>query len=154
MKTQNGKVYLDGLVVRDATKPADIVVSKRDVARSVPGDSTRCAIAMACERYDSVIESRVYRSVALLRVKNTFYRYRITPRLFREIRALDLGGAFQPGTYRLGTIQPSNRLGMRNRYNKDHKKLNRITGRRLSQRRHYEYVGIRGRAPYLLKNSD
>jgi hypothetical protein len=96
----------------------EIVNAKTKIEIDVPTQLTKstrrknayhCVFAEACARMPQVDEAIIHLSTAYLRFKGekVFRRYRVQTRLRDQIVAFDKFGAFDPGVYTLGVIQPS-----------------------------------------------
>lgn len=106
MKIGGGKV-VDGL------KPIEIRITKDDVRAGALKSASACAAARALCR-EGFTEARVHAGRTYVKQKDgTWLRYQTTPALRSEIVAFDRGGKFEPGTYRLTPIQPSQSIGAR-----------------------------------------
>jgi hypothetical protein len=96
----------------------DIINAKTPLFIDVPEQLTKstrrknayhCVFAEACARVPQVQEAIVHLSTAYIKMKGEKYfrRYRVSTRLRDQIVMFDRFGAFDPGLYSLGVIQPS-----------------------------------------------
>lgn len=101
---------LDGKPVNNATKPLLISITSKDARAGLKKDPMSCAAAVACTReIPNCTEARVHVSVAYLKIKGKWFRYRTPQALRTEIVGFDRGAKFSPGDYYLAPIQPSHR---------------------------------------------
>lgn len=96
--------------VVDAKKGITVRVSSADCKAGSPKDPSACAMAHAlCRTYDGALISLW--SAYLIKGKRAT-RYRVPPYVARELIVFDRNKRFEPGTYSLMPIQPSQRLGV------------------------------------------
>lgn len=102
---------INGLPVVDATKPLNLVITKRDVSLGATKDPGACAAARSLCRLPEIDEARVHLGRTYIKSGKKWIRYE-TPKAVRtEIVAFDRGGSFEPGEYIFGAIRPSHRNG-------------------------------------------
>lgn len=101
---------IDGIPVLDAKRPLDLHITSRDCNGGDPKRPETCAAAKAIRREHQVIDCKVHLSRVYVRQnKGNWTRYQTPPALQREIVTFDRGGVFEPGTYTLIPIVPSER---------------------------------------------
>lgn len=115
------KFFPNVKTVLDATRNANIEVTKKDTKSKGVKKHTECAMALACKRkfkLDGVIISK---GISYLIKGNKARRFKTTESVSREITSFDRGAGFRPGIYELSKITPGISLGPRNRpqYNKN-----------------------------------
>lgn len=126
---------INGLPVRDAHRAAVFVISKSDVSRAKSKAPDACAAALACQREFHTKEVYVFVSRVYVRMGDHWLRFKTPTSLAREIVALDRGGAFYPGEYKLSSTTESMALGVKHSkkrkprtYTPQHKTENIRTG--------------------------
>lgn len=101
----------------DAEESVLLTISRKDARHAIPRDPMHCAAALACKRQLHASDAVIMRSTLYVNVgtkkKPVWVRYQTPPSLSREIVALDRGGTFEPGTYKLTPFPPKGRLGAR-----------------------------------------
>lgn len=101
--------------LRDATRKVELEILPVDIKGAKPKDPTACAAARALKRQLGVKEVAVMRRTTYINhgepTKPNWTRYQTPESLTREIVAIDRGGRFEGGTYRLRPFSPSARLG-------------------------------------------
>lgn len=107
MRAKRRHMKINGLPVKDGKSSIDLVVTTGDVKRSTAKDPTNCVAARACRRALGASEARVHVGRTYIRFNGHWERYHTSPALRAEIVSFDRGGKFEPGTYRLIKIQPS-----------------------------------------------
>jgi hypothetical protein len=103
------RFYPEVKTVRDATKPLNIEVTKRDINSSAVKNHKDCALAVACKRAEAVDGAIVAVRAAYIIKGDAATRYHIPESVAREIIAFDRSGEFAPGQYRL--LKPIHKLG-------------------------------------------
>ncbi len=103
---------INGLKVVDPKGKITLHITASDVAKGNTKDPAACAAARCIMReVPECVEARVHLGRTYIKTKDKWLRY-TTPRSLRsEIIAFDRGGKFEPGTYSLSPMTPSNRLG-------------------------------------------
>jgi|SRR6516162_6138912 len=92
----------------NATESLVVEVVARDIRGARPRDPKRCAFARACRReHPTLVEAEFWKTVALLSYPDVIVRYQLPPSMQKEVVALDRGGTFAAGTYRLAPMSPS-----------------------------------------------
>jgi hypothetical protein len=97
--------------VDDADEVLMIDVTESDDKKAAKMDHTGCAMAVAMKRemhLDGVIMAV---TTAYIVKGDRAIRYRVPPRVSREIVSFDRGGHFAPGPYKLDPPDPWHRLG-------------------------------------------
>lgn len=107
MERRTRQMTIDGLPVYDATKSVSVEITGPDIRKGKPLRPDACAAAIACMRQFHVKEALIHRGRAYLKQKDHWLRYLVPGALRSEIIAVDRGGTFEPGEYRLLKIQPS-----------------------------------------------
>lgn len=102
---------IDGLEVKDATKPIIISVKKQDVAKSKAKDPSMCAAAIACRRELGVKDVRIHLSKAYIRENNHWVRYEVPKSLRTEVITFDRAKSFTPDDYELKPCCRTDKLG-------------------------------------------
>lgn len=100
---------MDRTDIVNAKRPLDIEVPEQLTNSTRRKNAYHCVFAEACNRLPQVAEAIVHLSTAYIRFKGDkhFTRYRVQMRLRDQIVMFDRFGAFDPGQYRLGVLQPS-----------------------------------------------
>lgn len=100
---------IDGLPVRNLTKPIILHIEEQDCRRGTKKAPAACAAAIAAVRtIDNVTEARVHIGRIFLKVGNKYWlRGKTTGALRTEIVSFDRGGNFEPGTYKIKPLSPS-----------------------------------------------
>jgi hypothetical protein len=114
--------------VVDASTDVTVEVTRADQQRSNMKDPMGCAMARSCKRtfhLDGVIISL---AKAYLIKGDLATRYNVPTSLAREVVSFDRNKTFEPGTYNLCHIAPSERLGRS--YPSPHKAKGKPTGTR------------------------
>ncbi len=105
------KLFPKVKTVTDSQKSIKIEVTKKDCSSRAVKDHKECALAQACKHIaDGAIICVKY---AYLINGNKAVRYSVPESVSREIAVFDRDGPFEPGTYHLAPVPPSNRLGTR-----------------------------------------
>lgn len=101
---------IEGLPVRDLTKPLKLVISEDDCRRGNRKDQSSCAAALAACKLPKVTEARIHIGRIFLNVANKYWLRGKTPGALRtEIVSFDRGGKFEPGEYTIRPLAPSDR---------------------------------------------
>lgn len=104
-----------GSNVQDAEDALTLNIGPGDIKGAISLDPHNCAAAKAAKRQLKVVDVCVMRSKTYInygsRKDPNWVRYSTPASLSREIIAIDRGGRFEPGTYRLPPVCPSARLG-------------------------------------------
>lgn len=98
--------------VLDGPYSVEIEVSEADVGNSRRKDPGHCAIAVAAKRagkFDAVLASRS-RFYGI--TNGVAFRYKMPNSAVRELTSFDRGASFSPGTYSMGPLPQSSRLGV------------------------------------------
>lgn len=99
---------IEGLPVRDLTKPLKLVISEEDCRRGNRKDGSSCAAALAACKLPKVTEARIHIGRIFLNVANKYWLRGKTPGALRtEIVSFDRGGKFEPGEYTIRPLSPS-----------------------------------------------
>lgn len=100
-------------LLKDATKPITLHITKADIRGSRKMDPDRCAAAVALKRELKCVEARVFLSKTYIRQDKDgpWERFATPESLSREITSFDRTSFFAPGEYRLVPVSPSVRLG-------------------------------------------
>lgn len=108
-KTQAAKMKIDGLPVKNLTRPITLEISEQDCKRGNQREPGSCAAALALIReYPNCTEARVHLGRVFLKIGNRHWlRGKTTGALRTEIAAFDKGGTFDPGTYKINPLPPS-----------------------------------------------
>lgn len=103
---------INGIEVKDLTKPIHLTISDTDCRLGQTKDSGGCAAARALIRQvPNCTKARVHLAVTYLQVGSKWLRCQ-TPRSLRsEIVAFDRGGKFEPGEFELRPASPAKVLG-------------------------------------------
>ena len=111
-------MMIEGLPVRDLTKPLKLVISDDDCKRGSTKNPSSCAAALAACRLPKVTEARVHIGRVFLNISNKYWLRGKTPGALRtEIVSFDRGAKFEPGEYTIRPIAPSER---KDRHKKSH----------------------------------
>lgn len=98
---------LDGIPIIDATKSIKLAITAADIKAARSKAPDLCAAALACKRQFRATEARVYLSRTYVRTNGKWVRYFTPHSLKQEIIALDRGGTFEPGEFKLYRPHPS-----------------------------------------------
>lgn len=103
--------------VSDSTTPIVLTVTAKDRRRAITQDPSACAMARACEREQHADGAWIGLSVSYLLSGTHLTRYRTPQSVAREIVTFDRHHDFDPGTYSLASMPPSqsHRLGAHTR---------------------------------------
>lgn len=111
--------------VVDSKKSVTVTVEQADCAVGQKGEPTECALAKAAQREfaaDGIIIGMAYSYI----IKgDVAHRFATSNAVGREITSFDRHADFAPGTYVLGKVSPTSRLGAsaeRNRERREEKK--------------------------------
>lgn len=101
----SGRVtQIDGKPIIDATKPVELEIGPRDIAKADRKEPLDCAVARAGRRCLGAKEVRVHLSRIYIRFGDGSWQRFVTPKSMRtDIIAFDRGGSFPPGTF---TLEP------------------------------------------------
>lgn len=129
----------------DAKKPVVIHITATDVRLGSLKQATACAAAKAICRQLTCDAARVHISRTYIKKEGKWVRYQTPVSLRNEIIAFDRGGVFEPGDYVLSPVQPSCKIGSRDRkeYMKEYNE--RPLRNRKSGRKPHVVKGIRSR---------
>lgn len=111
--------------VVDSNKSVVVTVEQEDCAAGAKGQPTECALAKAAQREfaaDGIVIGMAYSYIIKGEVA---HRFATSQAVGREITSFDRHADFAPGTYVLGKVSPSSRLGAsaeRNRERREEKK--------------------------------
>lgn len=97
--------------VVDATESIAVEVPAYERKTGTSKDPFDCAMARSCKRKYGLDGCIISLSVAYLVKGTTATRYVVPPSLSKEIVAFDRSKKFEPGTYQLSAVTPSNRFG-------------------------------------------
>lgn len=139
---------IDGLPVRDLTKPLRLVISEEDCRRGNSKTPSSCAAALAACRLPKITEARIHIGRVFLNVANKYWLRGKTPGALRtEIVSFDRGGKFEPGEYIVRPLCPSETA---NKHAKDYKPVKRGGPKRrmkilksIRGNAHNEYGGVK-----------
>lgn len=98
--------------VVDSKKSVEVVVEQADCTQGVKGEPTECALARAAKREFAADGMVIGMSYSYIIKGTVAYRFVTSNAVGREITSFDRHQDFAPGTYILGKVSPSNRLGM------------------------------------------
>lgn len=121
---------IDGKPIINATKPVELEIIDKDIAKADRKEPLDCVVARACRRDLKAKEVRVHLSRIYIRFNDGSWQRFMTPTSMRsDIIAFDRGGTFPPGTYVLKP-PPANRptgkrMGSKPKYNHASKNPNR-----------------------------
>jgi hypothetical protein len=104
---------IDGLPVKDATRPVYIHILPRDVKDGGIKDPGSCAAARACIRDLKVVAAKVHIGRIYIKRAKHWDRYTTPQALRTEIVSFDRGGGFEAGDYKLSPVAPSMELGVK-----------------------------------------
>ena len=105
---QNG--YSDVSAVRDANADLEFPISEKDARLGIPLDHTKCPAARSLKGKKTVIDGKeetivgaiiAKRSAYVILENDTAIRFRVPESLTREEIAVDRGGKFLAGTFKL-----------------------------------------------------
>lgn len=114
---------IDGLPVRNLTKPLRLVISEEDCRRGNSKTPSSCAAALAACRLPKITEARIHIGRIFLNVANKYWLRGKTPAALRtEIVSFDRGGKFEPGEYNIRPLSPSETT---DNHSKGHKPVKR-----------------------------
>jgi hypothetical protein len=114
---QNG--FSNVTTVRDATAHLTFPVSEKDARLGVPKDHTKCPAARSLTGKETIIDGKKQKVVGAIIAKrsayvilenNTAVRYRVPEALAREEIAVDRGGKFHAGDFKLTAPGKGERL--------------------------------------------
>ena len=101
---------IGGLKVIDPRGKLELHILPKDVAKGKPKSPSGCAAAVACLReIPYCTDARVHIGRTYVKVKNVWHRYKTPRQLRTEIISFDRGAMFQPGTFVLEPLSPSQR---------------------------------------------
>lgn len=92
---------IKSIPVANATKPINLIITKKDVRLAKDKDPAHCVAARACVRQMGCAEARIHLARTYIRVANRWLRFKTSKALRSEIIAFDRGGKFEPGEYQL-----------------------------------------------------
>ena len=109
---------IDGLPVKNLTKKIKLVITKADCIKGKSKAPNACAAAVACTRQlPGCIEARVHVGRVYIKVregrKEFWLRGKTPGGLRTEIATFDRGGRFEPGTYDINPLCPTDRANGR-----------------------------------------
>lgn len=106
------RYYPDVTSVVDAKKAIKVEVTRADANSRAVKNHKECAMAVACKRQgaDGAI---ICVKVAYLIKGTKAIRYSTPESVGREIISFDRNAGFEPGTYSLAAVPPSNEIGVR-----------------------------------------
>ena len=130
-------VTIEKIKIKDATKPLQLSITKRDITGSDRRSPETCAAAACLLRMDGVQEARVHKTRTYIRKGGTWFRYMTPISLQMELVAFDRGGRFEPGEHFLLPVPEKKRpTGKRQGSGRDKR-----TGR--SQRTYHTVSAVR-----------
>ncbi len=100
---------INGKKVMNAFQKIVLVIKPNDIKNGDSKNPSECAAAQACMRQLHATQARVHIGRTYVEVNDKWLRFRTSDALRSEIIAFDRGGTFEPGTYELLTIPPSDR---------------------------------------------
>lgn len=102
-----------GLRQYDARSPMHIRVLPQDIAQAKMKKASLCALARACKRIDTHIESaHFYKTVAWIEYADKkIVRYLLPVSVQKEIVSFDRSGSMAPGLYQLSPPYRSAKMG-------------------------------------------
>lgn len=96
---------INGKRVVDASKPATVVITPRDIAKGDNKNPSGCAAAMAAKHsIEGCLSARVHIGRVYIEQDKKWVRYNTPDSLKQEIIAFDRGGSFAPGEYVLRPV--------------------------------------------------
>jgi hypothetical protein len=115
---------IDGIEVIDAIADETIEVTAEDIAKAVPRDPSRCALAVAWKRGQTNLEHvLVYKSRAF-KLEQYFgnlrwFRLGVSQAIKVQEAIIDNGGQMSPGIYTFKRLRKSQRTGQQQGGDKD-----------------------------------
>lgn len=108
-KVKSANMKIDGLPVKNLTKPITLEISEQDCQRGNAKQPGSCAAALAIVReYPNCTEAKVHLGRVFIRIgQRHWLRGKTSGALRTEIAAFDKGGNFDPGSYRILPLCPS-----------------------------------------------
>lgn len=108
-KTKAAKMKIDGLPVKNLTRPITLEITEQDCAKGNARAPNSCAAALAIVReYPNCTGALVHLGRVFIKIGNRHWlRGKTTGALRTEITAFDKGGNFDPGSYRILPLSPS-----------------------------------------------
>jgi hypothetical protein len=135
---------INGIKVKDAAKPLEIVVMPGDIAKGDSKNPSNCVMAVAIKRQLHVVDTRVHLSRIYVRTApDEWVRYAAPQSMRSEIIAFDRGGKFVPGSHTLSAIKPSIKLGRKAKPTKKVQGTHPQRGHRIARRHNHTLAGIR-----------
>ena len=104
---------INGTKVVDATKPLEVTITAKDVAKGKTKDAGACAAALAVMRQCHASAARVHVGRTYVKMDDKWVRFETPPSLRAELIAFDRGGSFEPGKHTLKKLRPSHFTGKR-----------------------------------------
>lgn len=107
--TKAAKMKIDGLPVKNLTRPITLEITEQDCAKGNARQPGSCAAALAIVReYPNCTGAKVHLGRVFIKIGNRHWlRGKTTGALRTEIAAFDKGGNFDPGSYRILPLSPS-----------------------------------------------
>jgi hypothetical protein len=140
---------INGKKVVDATKPAKITITPKDIAKGDNKNPSGCAAAQAAmHSLENCISARVHIGRVYIEQERRWVRYNTSDALRTEIVAFDRGGQFEPGEYTLRPVSANETTEgrARKRGEKNHNGPSKTKGPRralIAKVKRHEVTGIR-----------
>ena len=142
---------INGKRVVDATKPAKITITPKDIAKGDNKNPSGCAAAVAAQHsIENCISARVHVGPVYIEQAKQWVRYNTSDALRTEIIAFDRGGKFEPGEYTLRPISANEttegrarKRGEKNRSQPDRNKAKKRNRVLIAKVKRHEVTGIR-----------
>lgn len=130
-------IRIDGLPVRDLTKPLKLIISQEDCRKGNTKAPSSCAAALAAMRLPKVSEARVHIGRVFLKIDNKYWLRGKTPNALRtEIISFDRGGKFVPGEYSIRPLSPSDKPSGKRQGTEDTTSRNKRRGKKPKRKLH------------------
>ncbi len=113
------RFYPDVTTVVDSKRSIKVEVTKADAHKSAVKNHNDCALAVACRRSMGDVDGVIICVKTSYLIKGTkAIRFTNPESVSREVTSFDRDAGFEPGTYHLSKVSPSNALGTIRRYKK------------------------------------
>jgi hypothetical protein len=115
---------IDGIEVLDGALDEELVVTEEDIAKAIPLDHHKCALAVSWRRMQPELQDTIVGKSRAFKLKDHFgylkwFRYGISTSIKIQQAVLDNGGHMSPGIYTLKSLPKSQRTGKQQGSDKD-----------------------------------